>query len=274
MRTLLLTCSVFVCLGSGVAFAAHCTPEQVLALLDKGFSKHEVQRLCMDGQGPVEPQQGTGPQPERPPAEASRPRTPDSQNSLPNIDWAPLKTVFEISQAEFGIQELVSATRGLLGSAPAIKFIAEAKRRFSRPAVPTWVRFYDADNFPVGGTELRCTPRFLRPIELGERLRCYFFFNPSTHPTVKKITFEFAKGAPTSPSSGPNEPGGGLGDGDNCSRCEVYRTRESLCGGDCSFMNPYRPGGSDAVDRCYERAAECRATAARELERCESQCRH
>jgi hypothetical protein len=200
---------------------------------------------------------------------------PDSQlDPLNIVDWAPLETVFEILQAEFGIQELVSPTKGLLGSAPAIKFLAQAKRRFSPSAVPTRVKFYDADDFPAGGSDLHCTPRLLVPIEVGTRLRCYF--KPSTDPTaprVKKITFELRRSGLAPLSSGPNASGGGLGVGDDCSRCEVYRMRESNCGRDCSFMNPYTPGASDAVDRCHDRAAECRAAAARAFEQCESQCR-
>jgi hypothetical protein len=197
-------------------------------------------------------------------------------NSNIDIDWAPLETVFEILQAEFGIQEQVSPTRGLLGSAPAIKFLAQAKRRFSRSAVPTRVKFYDADGFPAGGSDLHCTPRLLIPIEVGTRLRCYFYFNPSTDPTaprITRITFELPRSILAPLSSGPNASGGGLGVGNDCSRCEVYRMRESNCGRDCTFMNPYTPGASDAVDRCYDRAAECRTAAARAFEPCGSQCR-
>jgi hypothetical protein len=201
----------------------------------------------------------------------------DSQlDPLNIVDWAPLKTYFEISQVDFGIGETVAPYSGLVVSSPRITFIAEAKRSFFSTVVPTSVRFYDADNVRVTSTTLRCQPMLLGRIQVGERRRCSFFFNPSTHPTVEKLRFEFARGGPvTSRSSGPNESGGGLGDGDDCSRCEVYRIRESNCGRDCSVRNPYNRGGTsfDAVDRCHDRAAECRAAAARAFEQCESQCR-
>jgi len=271
--------------GSSVAAGpstGECTAEQVLALLNRGFSKADVQQLCAGGRSPGGPETEKGDRPKRPPAEAGRTGTPDSKNSLsniPDIDWSPLETYFEISQVDIGIGEHVTSLGKVL-SVSQITFIAEAKRSFHWVSPPKWVRLYDADNIVVDSRVLICKPRHMRDIKRGERFRCSFGFTPSTHPTVKKIIFAdhphgSSGGSPRSRSSGPNESGGGLGDGDDCSRCEVYRIRESNCGRDCSVMNPYNRGGTsfDAVDRCYDRAADCRVAAAHAFEQCESQCR-
>jgi hypothetical protein len=201
------------------------------------------------------------------PSDAFRDSQPDPLNI---VDWAPLKSYFEISQVEIGIGERVLRS-GEGRPFRGITFIAEAKRSFFSSKIPKLVRFYDADNVQVTVSILMCKPSLLGHIELGERLRCSFNFDPSTHPTVEKIRFESSGSRSRSRFYGPT--GGGQGDWDTCSRCEVYRTRESLCGRDCSFMNAYTPGASDAVDRCYDRAAECRTAAARAFEQCESQCR-
>jgi hypothetical protein len=62
-----IICSMFTYLWLGVAAAAQCTPEQILALLDKGFTKDEVRQLCASAGTPAGPKQGAVPQPERSP---------------------------------------------------------------------------------------------------------------------------------------------------------------------------------------------------------------
>jgi len=110
----------------------------------------------------------------------------DSQN-IPDIDWSPLETYFEISQVDIGIGEHVTSLGKVL-SESQITFIAEAKRSFWWGSPPQWVRLYDADNIQVDSRLLICKGAGVN-IKRGERLRCSFGFTPSTHPTVKKIIF-------------------------------------------------------------------------------------
>lgn len=61
---------------------------------------------------------------------------------------------------------------------------------------------------------------------------------------------------------------------DTCSRCEIYQTRESNCGKDCSYIDPYGSWlGSQRMHDCTNRAAQCRADASRAFEQCLDQCR-
>jgi hypothetical protein len=64
-----------------------------------------------------------------------------------------------------------------------------------------------------------------------------------------------------------------IGGGGACSRCDLYSRRESNCGKDCTFINPYRENGDRDMSACMERAAQCRAEASRAWERCLDQCR-
>jgi hypothetical protein len=196
-----------------------------------------------------------------------------------------LKTYFEISQVDFGIGEHVTRLGEVL-SVSQITFIAEAKRSFFSTAAPKWVRFYDADNIEVKSRPLRCEPHLMGDVKRGERFRCAFGFNPSTHPTVKKLIFAkhphgSSGGSPRSRSSGPNESGGGLSTGadvperrggrerscfDGCNR---YSRQEASCttlipdGG-----NAYNETGDN---RMGDREA-CRQEASQAFNDCLRQC--
>jgi len=264
-----------------------CTAEQVLALLDRGFSKADVQQLCAGGRAPGGTETEQGDRPKRPPAEAGRPGTPDSENPLPDldIDWSPLKTYFEISQVDFGIEGQVTSLGKVL-SESQITFIAEAKRSFHWTAPPHWVRLYDADSIEVESRLLTCKPHLLRDVKRGERLRCSFGFTPSTHPTVKKIIFAKdshgpSGGSPRSRSSGPNESGGGLGAGEDVPErrggggrscfdgCNRYSRQEASC-------TTLIPDGGNAYngtgDNRMEEREACRREASQAFNDCLRQC--